>query len=438
MQRGLSGLLISRAGFFFSFPAISSLRAVDFGPGVNNRRIKSPRKAGIVVTCLMALNMVLAGVVFAQTNVWAPTLPTGNWFNPSNWTSGVPTATQTVIINTDSIVTNVQGAGFANTLTVGSGVGPGILNVFTSGTNVGSVTVTNNILIGNNNSVGTLNITAGGTVSSGAQVIIGNGIFSQSLPGTGTVLVSGQGSTLNAPIVVVAQYGIGTLTVQEGAVVNAPTGIFVGTIGFYEEVPPKSAQGVVDIGAPPGDPPVAPGILNTPAVSLKNGLGTGVAGIGGILNFNHDSTDYIFAPSITGAMVNGAPEPGFANIGVVNVYNGTTILTGTMSSTSPTGANTYGGGTNITGGVLAAGIPEGSNQAISNALGVGDVSVSGGALTTPCYLYSVGILPSQYNKPLTINVGGNYTQGPGGTLALGISGLDGSQYDHVNVAGLQV
>ena len=36
---------------------------------------------------------------------------------------------------------------------------------------------------------------------------------------------------------------------------------------------------------------------------------------------------------------------------------------------------------------------------------------------------------------LIINVGGNYTQGPGGTLALGVAGINGSQYDHVQVGG---
>jgi hypothetical protein len=37
--------------------------------------------------------------------------------------------------------------------------------------------------------------------------------------------------------------------------------------------------------------------------------------------------------------------------------------------------------------------------------------------------------------PVIINVGGNYTQGPGGTLALGVAGINGAQYDHVQVGG---
>lgn len=37
--------------------------------------------------------------------------------------------------------------------------------------------------------------------------------------------------------------------------------------------------------------------------------------------------------------------------------------------------------------------------------------------------------------PLTIFVGGNYMQGPAGTLQLGVAGIDGEDYDHVLAAG---
>jgi len=49
--------------------------------------------------------------------------------------------------------------------------------------------------------------------------------------------------------------------------------------------------------------------------------------------------------------------------------------------------------------------------------------LNGGTLRTPSF------------DPLIINVGGNYTQGPGGTLALGVGGINGSQYDHVQLGG---
>jgi len=64
--------------------------------------------------------------------------------------------------------------------------------------------------------------------------------------------------------------------------------------------------------------------------------------------------------------------------------------------------------------------------AISTALGTGNVFLEGGTLRTTSM---------ETGRPLTINVGGNYTQGPGGTLALGIGGLTGSQYDRGRVGG---
>ena len=64
-----------------------------------------------------------------------------------------------------------------------------------------------------------------------------------------------------------------------------------------------------------------------------------------------------------------------------------------------------------------------ASQAISLALGTGDVFLQGGTLRTPSL------------DPLIINVGGNYVQGPFGTLALGVAGIDGKDYDHVQVQG---
>jgi autotransporter-associated beta strand protein len=95
------------------------------------------------------------------------------------------------------------------------------------------------------------------------------------------------------------------------------------------------------------------------------------------------------------------------------VLAGTTILTAN---------NTYSGGTTIEDGVLVAGVPI-SGQATSFALGTGDVFLNGGTLRTPSL------------DPVIINVGRNYTQGPGGTLALGVVGINVSQYDHVEVGG---
>jgi outer membrane autotransporter protein len=87
-----------------------------------------------------------------------------------------------------------------------------------------------------------------------------------------------------------------------------------------------------------------------------------------------------------------------------------------------TADNTYSGGTTIQDGILVAGAPN-LAQTTSFALGAGDVFLLGGILRTPSL------------DPLTINVGRNYQQGPDGTLVLGVAGVAGRDYDHVQVGG---
>jgi len=224
---------------------------------------------------------------------------------------------------------------------------------------------------------GTLTIQRGGTVSDVTGEI---GTVSDS---SGTVTVSGpNGTWTNTGTVFVGDNGTGELTIQNGGLVQVGGfGLFISNSRF--------GTGTLNIGAAPGSDPVPPGTLETSKVTF-GGSGTGV------INFNHTATDYVFAPTISGP-------------GKVNVFSGTTILTGN---------NTYSKGTTIEGGILVAGT--------STALGTGDVFLNRGILRTPS---------SSNGMPLTINVGGNYTQAAGGTLALGVGGLDGSQYDHVQVGG---
>jgi hypothetical protein len=75
-------------------------------------------------------------------------------------------------------------------------------------------------------------------------------------------------------------------------------------------------------------------------------------------------------------------------------------------------ANGYSGGTELDSGILMV-----DN---ASALGTGDVTVNGGILTA---------------DPQPINVQGNYSQGPNGTLQLTIAGANLGQYDFLNVNG---
>ena len=117
----------------------------------------------------------------------------------------------------------------------------------------------------------------------------------------------------------IGNLGTGSLTIAGGATVTAPT---------VAIAPNAGSTGTLNIGAGAGNPAAAPGTLSAPSVAF-GGVGTGT----GTINFNHTSTDYVFAPAISGG-------------GTVNVLAGTTILTG---------ANTYFGATNVDGGTLRAG-----------------------------------------------------------------------------------
>jgi hypothetical protein len=87
------------------------------------------------------------------------------------------------------------------------------------------------------------------------------------------------------------------LTIADGGTVSS---------GEFVVAADRRSIGTLNIGAGPGDPPTAPGTLNTAAVLFGGGTGT--------INFNHTSTNYVFAPAINGD-------------GSVNVLSGITALT---------------------------------------------------------------------------------------------------------------
>jgi outer membrane autotransporter protein len=114
------------------------------------------------------------------------------------------------------------------------------------------------------------------------------------------------------------------------------------------------------------------------------------------------------------------------NSSSTTTFPGTITGTGTLIKAGDdtlllTADNSY-GDTIIESGTLVTGTPS-PGQAVSYALGNGNVFLQGGTLRTPSL------------DPVVIHVGGDYTQGPNGTLALGVAGLDGSQYDRVQVNG---
>jgi T5SS/PEP-CTERM-associated repeat protein/autotransporter-associated beta strand protein len=359
---------------------------------------------------LLAISVLIAASTVpahAQTD-WTGA-NSSDWFIPGNWTAGVPTAGTSANIDTESLhptvvetpggqalnlsvdgtgtlaiqnggtvtdfggfVGNLPGSQGTATVSAGSawtnasnvvvgGMGMGTLTIQDGGTvnsggggsiglsagSVGAVTVTGAGSVWDNSPGGGLNIGSFGTgtltIANGGTVInntafdanIGNGAGS-----LGVVTVTGAGSIWsNSSGLNIGASGTGTLTIANGGVVTAPAVVIAENAG---------AVGTLNIGAGMGNPAAAPGTLTAPSVAFGSGTGT--------INFNHTSSNYVFAPAISGG-------------GSVNVLAGATILTAD---------NSYTGRTTVSGGTLAVGDFAHPSAALS---GGGPITVgSGGTL----------------------------------------------------------
>jgi hypothetical protein len=157
LQRGLSVLAFSGAGFFSSPPIISSLQAVKFGPGCRNLRIKNRRKPKRLVPLLAGLCLYALSAQ-AQNKTW--NAATGDWANGANWTpSGAPSAFNNAIINNGG-TGQVTSSDTAGSLSLGSNLGnSGTVSI--SGT-AGLLTINGGNSIIADDGTGTVNLSAGG------------------------------------------------------------------------------------------------------------------------------------------------------------------------------------------------------------------------------------------------------------------------------------
>ena len=160
------------------------------------------------------------------------------------------------------------------------------------------------------------NTTANVTVSNGGTFNTGFTILGAAAGSTGAAIVTGSGSVWNLADTVAAPggsaqgltigsdaTGTGRLTISDGGVVNNTSSGQVNLGGA------AGSSGTLNIGAAAADPAAAPGTLNGDAVVfVTNATGT--------VNFKHTSSNYVFAPQLTGA-----------GGGSVNMLAGTTIFT---------------------------------------------------------------------------------------------------------------
>jgi outer membrane autotransporter protein len=253
------------------------------------------------------------------------------------------TVTNTLTTGAGIATINVGGGAAMSALNLNSGAGQTAINVTDGGTislgvnaNLGGTNATSNkgitnvVVSGTGSSLtsvnpsgyyhhnGTLEVSAGGFVGMNTvQLGFSSGdIFTGTVTGAGSFFGS-----LNNNLTI-GGAGTATVTVADGARLSSGTnGTNPLTLAFL-----ATGVSTLNIGAPVGSAPVAPGVVTASLINSTAGKST--------VNFNHDASNYEFAVPIGGL------------IAVNQVGSGTTELTGT---------NTYSGGTNIAAGTLQLG-----------------------------------------------------------------------------------
>ncbi len=176
------------------------------------RRRVSLRAALMVTTALTASAFAATPVLAAD---WTVTI--GDWFNPANWSTGVPSSSDNVHVR-DGGTARIQAPGaVSGDSTIGESMS-GAVRVEGGGA---TWTTNQGIYVGYTGH-GTLDI------ASGAVVTSNDGIIALTGSATGVATIDGAGSTWNANNFTVASSGSGTLLISNGGAVNASTS----AIGF--------------------------------------------------------------------------------------------------------------------------------------------------------------------------------------------------------------
>ena len=380
-----------------------------------DRRVLAP-SAGLFVgyallRLLTSTSVVALGLVLATTTPsraadisWLGGTST-DWFDPANWSAGVPTSADIAridLVSPNPTVVDGAAVGGPNAVTsvflVGD-TGTGMLTIQNGGTlssasgaqtsTVGSKAGSTGTMIidglgSSYTNTGTALVVGGAgtgtlTIKNGATANTSGGRIGDNAGGNGTVTVDGTGSSWTGPSnFYVGAAGHGTLTVRNGGLVdvgNAYIGSSSTGTGDVAVDGQNSNLNVTNLNVASNGVGTLT-VRNGGSVNVTGALrvarysrGTGTLNIGaaagqaaaapgtvnasglqfgagnGRLVFNHTGSNYSFAPTISGA-------------GSVNVEAGTTILTAN---------NTYSGPTNVNGGTLLV------NGSITS-----DVSVSSG------------------------------------------------------------
>lgn len=163
-------------------------------------------RAALLVTTALTASVFAAAPAGAAD--WTGAI--GDWFDPSNWNSGVPISGGQANINNGGTAEIGADGAAASSVWIGQNAGQsGALEVTGSGA---ELTAPSGVYVGFSGS-GTLDISGGGVVNNGGTTIAATGT------GSGSVTVDGDGSALNSAGFTVGHDGEGTLDITSGGYV---------------------------------------------------------------------------------------------------------------------------------------------------------------------------------------------------------------------------
>ncbi|MFK0382786.1 autotransporter outer membrane beta-barrel domain-containing protein [Agrobacterium sp. NPDC090273] len=210
-----------------------------------------------------------------------------------------------------------------------------------------------------------------------------------------SVLVSGEGSELQANAISVGTFGTGALTIANDGTVIVNGGASALVVGGAD----ADSNASLNIGGVAGQAAEAAGTLVASAVTLAASAE---------INFNHTETGYVFDTPINGS-------------GAINQYAGRTVFNAAQTG--------FSGIASIYGGVLEV------NATLGGVVDVISGTLAGTGTVGNTTNQAGGTIAPGSNGIGTLTIGGDYT-GNGGTLAIeSVLGDDSSATDGLVVTG---
>lgn len=363
------------------------------------------------VWAALLLAIVPGATVFADTAEWSYSSD-GDWSDSNNWldtstsvTPYTPTSSDDVYVNNGYTAQVSSSGAAASTLHIDNG---------------GLTVLSGDLTVGGAISVGTVLNPAtftleGGTVYANRLIIGSTGNFSDN--GSGAWVFTSSSPLIENDSATAITIG-SPITIQDNLTISA-AGSDVAISGIISEsggtfgLTLNGSYTVTLSGANTysGDTYLNSGTL---VVGNDSALGTGVLYMNGGTLDVQDGQTHTLANNVT-LSADGTLNTTSGNLvlsGVVGESGGSygLVVNGSGSLTL-SGANTYSGDTTLNGGTLVV--------ANSSALGVGNVNLVGGTLAV---------------NPLTVSIGGNYTQSDG-VLQLAIGGTSAGEFAQLNITG---